>query len=91
MELRTVRRGFATLAIAAILGLAGAYPASAADERGWLDRSLSWFAALWAGEDLLAETQADEGLLPVPTKGYGVDPNGEPAPGETPPPIDQGE
>ena len=85
MELRIVRRGFATLAIAAILGLAGAYPASAAEERGWLTRSLSWFVGLWAVEGSLAESGAEEGLVPIATKGYGVDPNGEPAPGETPP------
>jgi hypothetical protein len=85
MELRTVRRGLVTLAIAALLGLAGAYPASAAEERGWLTRSLSWLSALWAGDDSPAESRAGEGLVPIATKGYGVDPNGLPVPGETPP------
>lgn len=87
MELRTVRRGFSTLAIAALLGLGGAYPA-AAEELGWLDRGLGWLAGLWAGEE--TGGWDGEGLIPIMTKGMGVDPNGGPEPGEEPPPPDCG-
>ena len=80
MELRTVRRGFATLAIAATLGLAGAYPAAAA-EQGWFERSLSWLSGLWAADDAESRAQAEDGLIAIWTastadKGMGLDPNG---------------
>jgi hypothetical protein len=80
MELRTVRRGFATLAIAATLGLAGAYPAAAA-EQGWFERSLGWLSGLWAAEEPTARAPVDEGLFAIwmmdaIEKGMGLDPNG---------------
>ena len=91
MELRTVRRGLAALAIAAFLGLAGAHPAGAA-ELGWLERGLSWLSGLWIAEDTAAESRPGGGLLSMiwsqeeTEKGYGADPNG--TAGVTPPPID---
>jgi hypothetical protein len=90
MELR-IRRGLVALAIAATLGLAGAYPAAAADH-GWFERSLTWLSGLWAAEDTAAKAQPDaDGLLSLwmmstADKGMGLDPNGgtemEPPPGE---------
>lgn len=90
MELRTVRRGLAALAIAAVLGLAGAYPAGAA-ELGWLERGLSWLSGLWIAEDTAAESRPGEGLFSIwaldeTEKGYGADPNG--TAGVTPPPSE---
>jgi hypothetical protein len=81
MELRTVRRGLVTLAIAAILGLAGAYPAAAA-EQGWFERSLSWLSELWAADEPAASAPVDGGLFAIwvteaVEKGMGLDPNGE--------------
>jgi len=92
MQIRTVRRGFAALAIAATLGLAGAYPAAAA-EPGWFERGLSWLSGLWSADDVAAPRA--EGLTSmraleeVVDKGYGVDPNG--SQGTVPPPPSEGE
>ena len=90
MQIRTVRRGFAALAIAAALGLAGAYPAAAA-ETGWVERGLSWLAGLWGADDAAAPRA--EGLTSIQAldeleKGYGVDPNGSGSEGIEPPPAD---
>lgn len=89
MELRTVRRGVAVLAIAAVLGLAGAYPA-AAEELGWLERGLHWLAGLWSGESPAAQDRGPFSSFASESveKGLGVDPNGNPVPGGTPPPIE---
>jgi hypothetical protein len=83
MELRTVRRGLVALAVAATLGLAGAYPAAAA-ELGWFERSVSWLAGLWAADEPAARAQSDDGGLfslwtstSTADKGMGLDPNGE--------------
>jgi hypothetical protein len=89
MELRTVRRGLAALAIAAVLGIAGAYPAGAA-ELGWLERGLSWLSGLWIAEGAAAEPRPGN-LLSIwavedVEKGYGADPNGTGTQGVTPPP-----
>ena len=94
MELRTVRRGFAALAIATLLGLAGAHPAAAA-ELGLLERGLHWLSGLWPAEAWSAEDVAapagplddlfawfmDESV----EKGFGLDPNDGSQPHETPP------
>jgi len=90
MELRTVRRGFAALAIATVLGLAGAHPAAAA-ETGPLERSLHWLSGLWSAEDAAAPAGSllddlvawamDESV----EKGLGLDPNDGSQPHETPP------
>ena len=75
MGLRTVRRGCAALAFAALLGLVGANPA-AAEELGWLERGLLWFSGLWgaeAGEEPHASWAMDS-----MDKGAGLDPNGLP-------------
>ncbi len=95
MELRTVRRGFAALAIAAILGLAGAHPA-AAEEPGLFERSLRWLSGLWAAGSAAPNGPEDRGLMSIwvtetVEKGMGVDPNGNPVPGGTPPPPAGGE
>lgn len=85
MKLRTVRRGGAALAAAALLGLAGAQPAAAA-ELGWLEQGLLWVAGLWDAGDAGAAASPDEPralwMLDAIEKGMGLDPNG----GETPPP-----
>jgi hypothetical protein len=86
MELRTVRRGFATLAITAALGLAGASPASAG-ELGWIEEGLHWLSGLWTAEAVAEDRSGGEGLFSIwmmeeTEKGVGVDPNG----GTTPPP-----
>lgn len=91
MEIRTARRGFAALAIAATLGLAGAYPAAAA-EPGWLERGLSWLAGLWSVEDAAPRAEsltAVQALDEVVDKGYGVDPNG--SQGTVPDPPGEGQ
>jgi len=87
MEIRTVRHGLAALAIAIILGLAGAGPASAAGP-GWLEQSLRWLADLWSAD----EAQAGGGGEPlsiweleIVDRGYGMDPNGGEVPEFTPP------
>lgn len=93
MELRTVRRALAALAIAATLGLAGAAPAAAAEPE-WLERSLVWLSGLWAAEDAAAKARPDGGSLilawaaDMVDRGLGMDPNGSTAPGSTPPPPD---
>ena len=90
MELRTVRRGFAALAIATVLGLAGAYPAAAA-EPGLLERGLHWLSGLWSAEDAAAPAGSllDNlfawALEESVEKGGGVDPNGGHQPGDKPP------
>jgi hypothetical protein len=83
MELRTVRRGVAALATAAILGIAGASPAAAQDF-GWLEKGLSWVAGLWAGDGAAAAPEAAHTVAygVMVEKGAGLDPNG----GSTPPP-----
>lgn len=83
MELRTVRRGLAALAAAALLGLAGANPA-AAQELGWIERGLLWMSGLWASEDAgaTAPTEGPRAIWMMIEKGAGLDPNG----GEMPPP-----
>ena len=89
MDCRTVRRGFAVLAFATILGVAGAYPA-AAEEIGFFERSLRWMWELWGGQ----ETGDEDGLFSIwaadqqkdSDKGAGLDPNGGTVQGETPPP-----
>lgn len=87
MELRTVRRGLAALAIASTLGLAGAHPA-AAEELGWFEQGLRWFADLWSVDK--AQPGGGEPssiwMLDSVDKGYGMDPNGGVAQGDTPPP-----
>lgn len=94
MKIRTVRRALAALAIAVVLGLAGAYPAAAA-EPGWFERGLIWLSGLWAGEDAAAKAETDgEGLLSFwalsseVERGLGIDPNGKTIPGSTPPPLE---
>jgi len=83
MELRNVRRVLAPPAIAALLGLAGAYPAAAQD-LGLIERSLRWLSGLWAGDDPAALAgPEDGGLASTPMtqsvdKGAGYDPNGVP-------------
>lgn len=96
MEIRTVRRGLAALAIAVALGLAGAYPAAAA-EPGWFERSLSWLSGLWSAEDGAAKAAQPrgEGLLSIwasdeMNRAIGMDPNGSTVPGSPPPPDDGG-
>jgi hypothetical protein len=95
MELRTVRRGLAALAIAVALGLAGAYPAAAA-EPGWFERSLIWPSGLWCAEDAAAKARPGEGLLSTwamsseVDRALGMDPNGMNVPGSPPPPPDDG-
>lgn len=91
MELRTVRRGLVTLAIAGTLGLAGAGPAAAA-ERGWFERGLTWLSGLWTVEDAGAKARPDGGVLSMiaaamssTEKGMGLDPNGEGVETEPPP------
>lgn len=91
MGLRTVRRGCAALAFAALLGLAGAHPA-AAEDLGWLERGLLWFSGLWAAEDAGAKAQAGDEPRTIwaasdmdADKGAGLDPNGVPSAGEPPP------
>lgn len=83
MELRTVRRGVAALATAAILGFTGANPAAAA-ELGWFERGLLWVSGLWAAEDAGAVPEEPHAAwaLDEIEKGMGLDPNG----GDTPPP-----
>lgn len=82
MELRTVRRGVAALATAAILGLAGASPV-AAQELGWLERGMLWVAGLWGAEDAGTPAVPEvNAIWTVMDKGAGLDPNG----GELPPP-----
>lgn len=77
MELRTVRRGLAALAIASTLGLAGAHPAAAA-EPGWFEQGLRWLSALWpagetrGGEPGTAAVWAQDTIEKV----FGMDPNG---------------
>lgn len=90
MVIRTVRRGLAALAIAAVLGFAGVSPAGAA-ELDWLERSLSWLSGLWIAEDAGADSRPGEGLFSIwaldeVEKGYGADPNGTASQGVTPPP-----
>jgi hypothetical protein len=92
MEIRTVRRALAALAIAAALGLAGAHPAAAA-EPGWFERSLLWLSGLWGAEDAAAKARSGEGLLSIRAmssegvdRALGMDPNGINVPGSTPPP-----
>ena len=89
MEIRTVRRGLAALAIASTLGLAGAYPA-AAEEPGWFEQGLHWLADLWSTDKApgSGEPSAIWALDSV-DKGYGMDPNGGVAQGD-PPPAGQG-
>lgn len=95
MEIRTVRRGLASLAIAVALGLAGAYPAAAA-ELGWFERSLIWLSGLWGAEDASAKAQpGGEGLRSIWAsddmhRAIGMDPNGSTVPGSPPPPDDGG-
>ena len=88
MDRRTVRRGFAVLAFAVILGGAGAYPA-AAEEAGFFERSLRWLSGLWA-QDTGAESGSEDGLFSIWAadydKGMGVDPNGGTTQIVTPPP-----
>ncbi|HKH49037.1 MAG TPA: hypothetical protein VKM72_30600 [Thermoanaerobaculia bacterium] len=89
MGLRTVRRGCAALAFAAVLGLAGANPA-AAEELGWLERGLLWFSGLWAAEDAGAKVQAGREpgaiwAMDSMDKGAGLDPNGVPIVSGPPP------
>ena len=91
MDRRTVRRGTAALAFAAILGLAGAYPA-AAEEIGFFEQSLRWLSGLWGAQ----ETGGEGGLFSIwaadqqkdSDKGMGVDPNGGTVPTGTPPPVE---
>jgi hypothetical protein len=90
MDRRTVRRGFAVLAFAAILGVAGAYPA-AAEEAGFFARSLRWLSGLWEAQDNGAEASSGNGLFSIwaesdSDKGMGVDPNGGTVQGVTRPP-----
>lgn len=88
MDRRTVRRGFAVLAFAAILGVAGAYPA-AAEEAGLFERSLRWLSGLWA-QGTGAESASGDGLFSMwasdSDKGAGMDPNGGTVQGVTRPP-----
>lgn len=91
MDRRTVRRGFAVLAFAVILGVAGAYPA-AAEEAGLFERSLRWLSGLW-GQDTGAESRSEDGLFSMwaaseSEKGMGVDPNGGTVQGVTRPPSE---
>ena len=82
MQIRTVRRGFAALAIAATLGLAGAYPAAAA-ETGWVERGLSWLAGLWGADDAAGPHRPGPLLsgpnTPMPRMITGADGNGNQA------------
>ena len=80
MSCRTVRRGFAALAFAALLGLAGAYPA-AAEESGFFERGLRWLSGLWGAQDIADEARPGDEVFSiwgadVVEKGMGVDPNG---------------
>ena len=92
MDRRTVRRGFAVLAFAAILGVAGAYPA-AAEEAGFFERSLRWWSGLWGAQDTGAESRPEDGLFSIwgadeVEKGMGVDPNGGTVQGVTRPTVE---
>lgn len=92
MDRRTVRRSFAVLAFAAILGVAGAYPA-AAEEAGFFERSLRWLSGLWA-QDIGAESRSGDGLFSIwaaseTEKGMGLDPNGGTVESVPPPGEDQ--
>ena len=92
MDRRTVRRGFAVLAFAAILGVAGAYPA-AAEEAGFFERSLRWLSGLWEAQDTGAESRSGDGLFSMwaaseSDKGAGLDPNGGTVQGVTRPPSE---
>ncbi|HYU35833.1 MAG TPA: hypothetical protein VEW48_27060 [Thermoanaerobaculia bacterium] len=81
MELPNVRRALAAPAIAALLGLAGAYPA-AADDSGLIERSLRWLSGLWAVDDPAALAGPESGgpapvwMMETIDKGAGYDPNG---------------
>ena len=88
MELRTVRRGLAALAIASTLGIAGAYPAAAAEEPGWFAQGLHWLADLWSTDNAQPGGGEPSAIWALDSidKGYGMDPNGGVAPqGELPP------
>jgi hypothetical protein len=87
MELRTVRRGLAALAIASTLGLAGAHPA-AAEEPGWFEQGLRWLADLWSADKAAPGGGEPSAIWMLDTvdRGYGMDPNGGVAQGGTPPP-----
>lgn len=89
MVQRNARRGFAALALAATLGIAGAHPAAA--DPGFFERGLLWLAGLWGGE--VAAERADGGLLAIwagsqADKSLGIDPNGIPIQAP-PPPVDE--
>lgn len=91
MELRTVRRGLVVVTATALLGLAGASPASAA-EPGWLEQGLRWLTGFWATESSAAKARPDGGLvtwaMSTTEKGMGLDPNGDGSQSVDPPPTE---
>lgn len=94
MNRRTVRRGVAALAFAALLGLAGAYPA-AAEEIGFFERGLLWLSGLWGAQDAADAGRPAAGLFSIwgedaTEKGMGLDPNGGTVPSVVTPPREDG-
>lgn len=93
MNRRTVRRGVAALAFAALLGLAGAHPA-AAEEIELFERSLRWLSGLWGAQGAAEQASPWEGLLSIwgeeTDKGPGMDPNGGTVQSVVTPPREDG-
>lgn len=89
MHRKIVRHGFAALALAAALILAGAQPAAAAEDSRMVAKSLGWLSAVW-GEIVDRGMKVGDGLGHLigmwgaasseqTEKGLGVDPNGNPS------------
>lgn len=90
MYRRTAQRGIAALAFVLILTLAGAQPAAAATDQGFLDRLASLWGAvtgtsapqapsLWdtvTGWFGFTDKAATSDSGTTPDKGWGIDPNG---------------
>lgn len=100
MHHRTVHRGIAALMLTAVLALAGATPAAAA-ELDFFARSLRWLSSLWgAGQEQESTARSGsgsgwlDGILSSlweadsTDKGMGLDPNGEPTTTPEPPPSE---
>jgi hypothetical protein len=82
MHRRTVHRGFAALALATVLSIAGAHPAAAAANQGFLGRVAGLWSAVVGGESDSFLTRLtgwfDDAKSPRATtkRGWGIDPNG---------------